>query len=124
MKNVIGAILVGLGVTAVGAGLGAGAVALAILALVLKPLAAILGGWIIGHGVALVAGNFVAGALATILHAAITASTLPQIFAGLSLLSLYIRPAINRTGGVELKANKGDIKKSFDELKKDLRNSK
>jgi uncharacterized membrane protein len=119
MKNVIGAILTGLGIGAIGAGVGIGAIALLIITILLKPLFAILIGWVVGFGLKLIAGSFVAGALSTIFHTAITASALPQIFAGITLLSSYIKPATRHVETEEVKAKKAELKKEF----KNFRNS-
>ncbi|PZT52649.1 hypothetical protein [Paenibacillus silvae] len=93
MKKVVGALLAGLGIGAVGAFGVAGAAAIIIITLLLKPLFALLIGWVIGFGLKLIAGSFVASTLSTIFNTAITASALPQIFAGIVLLTSFIKPS-------------------------------
>ncbi|MCK6076905.1 hypothetical protein [Paenibacillus silvae] len=91
MKKVVGALLAGLGIGAVGAFGVAGAAAIIIITLLLKPLFALLIGWVIGFGLRLIAGSFVASTLSTIFNTAITASALPQLFAGIVLLTSFIK---------------------------------
>ncbi|ALA07242.1 hypothetical protein SECTIM467_118 [Brevibacillus phage SecTim467] len=124
MKKIMDAILVGLGVTAISAGIGAAGLSLVALLLILKPLLAILIGWVIGHGVAFVAGSFVAGALSTIFHTTITVSMLPSVFAGLSLISSFIRPVTENNDVTELQKGTDKVKNQWSKLRNNLRNSK
>lgn len=119
MKNVIGTVLAGLGIGVIGTGIGAGAVLLAVLLLLVKPLVAVGIGVLIGKGLAFVgAGSYIAGALGMVLHTTVSVAALPQFFAGLTLLSSYIRPVVNKGETVSVDAK--DLKKGI----KDLRNSK
>ncbi|MGC5773008.1 hypothetical protein [Paenibacillus pabuli] len=93
MKKVVGALLAGLGIGAAGAIGVAGAVAIIIISILLKPMFALLVGWVIGFGLKLIAGSFVAGTLSAIFHTAIPPSALPQIFAGIALLASFIKPS-------------------------------
>ncbi|MGQ8871880.1 hypothetical protein [Paenibacillus sp. TSA_86.1] len=97
MKKVVGALLTGLGIGAVGAVGFAGAAAIIIITILLRPLFALLVGWVIGFGLKVIAGSFVACTLSTIFHTVIAASALPQIFAGIALLASFIKPSRNVT---------------------------
>ncbi|MFF2889496.1 hypothetical protein [Paenibacillus sp. NPDC057967] len=125
MKNVIRTVLAGSGIGVVGAGLGAGALAVLAIGFILKPLLAILIGWVVGHVVAWVAGGFVAGALSTIFHTSITASMLPSVFAGITLLASYFRHVVRTNdNGVKAQADNAQAKKAWEDMKKELRDSK
>lgn len=121
MKKVIGALLTGLGIGAVGAGVGVGAILLLVIGILLKPLLALLVGWVVGFGLKLIAGTFVAGALSTIFHTTIAASALPQIFAGITLLSSYIKPS---RSPIEANIKNDKAKVSLEDLKKEFRTFK
>lgn len=92
-----------------------------VITLLLKPLFAILTGWVVGYGVAWVAGSFVAEALSIILQTSITASMLPSVFTGITLLASYIRPVQRKPSAVEFYTV---FEKFKNDLKKELRNLK
>lgn len=121
MKKVIGAILAGLGIGLGAAGVGVGAALLLVIGILLKPLLALLVGWVVGFGLKLIAGTFVAGALSTIFHTTIAASALPQIFAGITLLSSYIKPSRN---AIEATLSNDKVKDSIEKAKKEARTFK
>jgi hypothetical protein len=123
MKKVIGGLFIGLGLGVLGACAGIGAILLAVAALLLKSLVAIVIGWAVGYGLQVVSGVYIASALSTILHTIVTASELPQLFAGITLLLHYIRP-IFRENNSSFKLESADLKSKYNALKEDLRNTK